>query len=353
MALGSTVVNSSISADSLAAQLKRYAAIANHRMNDEFTDTDFCKLDPQFEVLYSYLLSLRHFGTEAAAQLKARYGKLGETPYWRFYFMRPVEELSAVPLSAQRLKISGKSKSLGTLREYQELKAVSVVDRFDEKALAILRELPNLRHLEMYNFAFPDLLVLQHFPRLENLSILDTRHLTSLKGLASVPNLQTLLLSGTKNLGTLISLKEAEQLRGLEISAALSGVSYNPQVLDSLAPLKTLRELRVFSLKAVRTEDDDLKPLIYLPALERVELPPREFSVNAMAEAAAAFPEYLELWSKPLGQAVPCRKCQTRKAILIGYRTRDVCGKCHPERLEKFFKEFREKVELARQKLGL
>lgn len=319
----------------------------------DFQDTEFHKVDPSFDLLHDYLVSLKHFGRTAAEELQERFGNPGEPPYWRFWFMLPVEDFSSIPTTTIRVKVSGRVKGLEQLVTFEKLQALCVLERFDEKTLATVKELPNLTHLMLYNYAFEDLSPLSVFAKLEHLNISDTGHLRSLEGIQELTNLRTLCLSGVRNLNSLQPLTSSAGLEGLEISAALTGVSYKPQALETLMPIAELRNLKTFALKAVRSLDDDLSFLIHLRNLNRVDLPPREFSVDTMAVAAARFAALRKRWSEPLGYVGNCKKCSSPRAVLIGYRTRDICKECQPGKLESFFKSFQATIEEAQKTYNL
>jgi len=322
-------------------------------MFTDLIDKDYTLLDPDFQNMYSYFISLRQFGSIAAQELKDRYGKEGETPYWRFYFMRPAEDFSDIPDKAKRLRISGRIKGISQLCNFKSLEALSIIDRVDERTLSLIAELPSITHLELHNYKYDNFAALTGFSELMDLAIYNSSALTSLSGVEDLGKLQTLAIAGAKNLRTLTPLKMSRNLRGLELSAALVGVTYKPQVLETLCPIKELHNLKVFCLKAVRTEDDDLSAFTELKNLKRLEIPPREFSVNSMAMLAAAYSEYEEKWSKPLGFVGECRKCGKQKAMVIGYRSQDICSNCNPDKLEEFFNSFQSLVRAAREKYGL
>lgn len=313
---------------------------------------DLTILDPPLETLLGELRSFGVFGESEIAKLRARYGKPYEPPYWRFFLETPAERPRDVPAAARRLVVSAKAPDCARLGEFSKLEAVSVSD-FRAGILPILAELPELKCLAVWSGPLTDLQGFGVLQGLEHLLVFGASRLRTLDGLEELRSLKTLRLAGVPKVKRLDPLGALDGLQGLELQAGIqSGTLADRTKFASLRPLRTLTNLKVLRMWAIRTEDDDLSPIVDLSPLENIEVPPRTFPLDAMAPVAAAYPELREQWSKPLGAVVPCSKCGEKKAMLIGRGTRDICPRCLPRKIEEFFALFEARVNESRRNLG-
>lgn len=316
---------------------------------DILTDRNYTVLDPAFSELDARFERLRNFGAVQRKELHRRYGKPYEPPYWRYFFMPAADCMADVPDTALRTKISGRAKDLGQLTKCVKLESLSI-GPLNEKVFKVVSQLPSISHLEVSGCTFQNLQFLTALPSLEHLALHETTQIESLEGVGKLTKLRTLVLNGLRNLASLEPLKELCNLQGIEISGALIGINYKIQKFNTLSALSWLRNLKVLRLRALSTLDDDLSPILSIEALEDLQIPPKEFSLDALAVAAAAYPNLAVDWLKPLGSAVPCKRCGTAKDILIGYRTKAICPKCHPRKLNKFFSDFKCRIEAAKMR---
>jgi hypothetical protein len=89
--------------------------------------------------------------------------------------------------------------------------------------------------------------------------------LTSIEPLKQVRNLIWLELENFKRVADFTVIGELRQLQGLEISGSM----WTTQVVDSLAPLAGLHELRYLAMPNLKAKDKTLSPLFSLSSLEQ------------------------------------------------------------------------------------
>lgn len=305
---------------------------------------DLRLVDPPLDGLLAELRSYGASGEEELERLPGRYGKAHEPPYWRFFFEGPLEAVAKAPPDARRLVISAKARDFRDISKLSELEAVSVAD-FGPGAAAVLAKLPKLSCLALWSGPLTDLTSLAPLRGLRRLLVNEGTRLLSLSGLEELAELRTLKLAGIPKVKRLDPIASLTELEGLELHAGVtSGTIPDRTKFNSLAPLRGLDKLKVLRLWEIRAADDDLRPVAELRGLEELEIPPRTFPLEAMAQAAARRPGLLKGWLRPVRTLVPCAKCGTAKAVLIGRGTRDICSKCRSQEIQAFFDRFRKLV---------
>ena len=220
------------------------------------------------------------------------------------------------------------------------------VSDFRPSVIPLLATLPKLRCLALWGGPLVDLRGFGTLNQLEHLIVFGASRLRSLEGIEELRSLRTLRLAGISGVKHLDPLSAMPHLRALELEAGLrSGTLPDRTKFKSLGPLKNLKRLKILRIWGLRTEDDDLNPIAGLGPLEEIELPDWSFPIQAMATAAAAYPQVRERWSRPLDAVVPCGKCGEKKAVLFGRGTRDICPTCSPEKIDSFLQRFNALVE--------
>ncbi len=265
---------------------------------------------------------------------------------------QPRTSLAGVARGLTQLWIDGTAKDFAALREFEALATLQVY-RLPRRHVPVLAgcRLPRLTTLSVRHADAGDLGFLSGFVTLETLTVWQCPKLTGLDGIERLTRLTTLALSDLGVIESLAPLAALTELRSL----ALAGGVWTTQGLPSLAPLRTLARLERLSLVAAKAIDGDLGPLCDLPRLTHLDLSPRNFEPAEIARVAAAHPfwrrQLLDLddfdqWAGTAG----CKKCGSHRKVLFLRRKKLLwCPRCEGAKLATLVADFERLVEEKRR----
>ena len=127
---------------------------------------------------------------------------------------------------------------------------------------------PRLQGLSIKCSSIKSLEHIANATRLRFLHLGSSPQLTSIESLTQLGNLSWLELENIKSLRNLTLVGELRQLEGLSIAGSMWGT----QMVDSLAPLARLTNLRHLSLPNLKSRDKTLTPLCALSSLEHLHV---------------------------------------------------------------------------------
>jgi hypothetical protein len=231
-------------------------------------------------------------------------------------------------------------KRLARLKELPDLRVV-VAWRLKEAHLEAVARLPKLDVLCLIGSVVPDLGPLVGAARLRHLSVIGARKLASLRSVAELPELATLLVEDAPRLGELPDFgAAASSLRGLVLREGWT----SKFVVKTLAPLAALKRLEHLELY-IAARDDSLRPLHALRAIRHLGIN-WGFPIDQLAALRAAFPALESERLEPYLRApnIQCQGCDGEMLLLAGRRSGVVCPTCDAPRLERHVAKFEELV---------
>jgi phage FluMu protein Com len=184
--------------------------------------------------------------------------------------------------------------------------------------LVPLKQLQNLKRLEI--FVFPD----------ETLEII-----------GSLVHLQSLEIMHFQKVTELTPLSNLSALEELELST--SPGSYKAQHIKSLAPLKNLAHLKRFALRGIIVDDGSLEPLHSCHSLTEF-VSGNFFSIEQLVKLAINKPALQGSLLKPLCELphIHCQKCGSQKVLLEGKIKSSIkCPKCNQSQVSRHIQEWK------------
>jgi hypothetical protein len=124
---------------------------------------------------------------------------------------------------------------------------------------------PNLEGLWIKWSSLTEIGSIVNAVNLKFLHIGSSPRITTIEPLRRLKNLIWLELENIKRISDFSVIGYMRQLQGLQIGGSMWGT----QIVDSLAPLGQLRELRHLSIENLKAKDRTLKPLFSLSTLEQ------------------------------------------------------------------------------------
>lgn len=176
--------------------------------------------------------------------------------------------------------------------------------------------------------------------RLPSLTIIDYAF-DSMQPLGVLAGLEVLKLQDVAALRSLAGVETLSSLRHLVIAAPPSWDGTSRKIdVDSLTPLKALRQLERLHLNGVRPRDLDLSPIAEMQHLHELDINGvAEFTIEHYARLAAALPitdgRCLQPYNRLDGLGL-CSKCKGKTVLLTGAlpRTRKwLCPVCNDKKL--------------------
>ncbi|MCG7563103.1 hypothetical protein [Pseudoalteromonas sp. McH1-42] len=196
-----------------------------------------------------------------------------------------------------RLILCGPSNKLG-LSAYQEKKVrdgwvkilptlervemLWVAPKVNQNLFDAICDMPNLRGLSIKHSSIKHI----NFKKLSNLvyfNLGSSTQLGNLNGIEQLTNIKWLAFENIKNIS---DIRELAHLMNLKV-LSLNGSTWTTQKLDTLSPIRSLKNLERLRLVNTRVLDKSLEPLHNLPNLKSVDLAqwwPDE-QVNALQQA--------------------------------------------------------------------
>jgi hypothetical protein len=265
-------------------------------------------------------------------------------------------DLDGVSSRASELLIWGEAVDVDILKTLPRLETLEVykIRPKDVPKVQRLEEI-SLDNLSLRFWPEPDLTAFRPPRGLKGLTVWQSKKLVRLDGIEAASDLETLVLSDNGRLETLAPIRALPKLSGLH----LSGGIWTKQETGGLEALDGLATLTRLQLRGLKGGDIDLTPVTRLPALEWLDLWPRDFPMAELAKVAAAYPFYLkELLELPdygiRDRFGVCDTCGAmRKMMFLRGRKMLWCPSCEKAGIERLLETFRAAIEDARSELGL
>jgi len=178
----------------------------------------------------------------------------------------------------------------------------------ETRALERLSELPRLRYLYASQLRAADFAAICRAPQVTHLSA-NVAEVRSLEPVGALTNLVALMLHQNTKVPSLYGIEQLKKLQLLSLANFavtvdltplsscrdlrfiwLSGTTWTPMRVPSLAPLAPLSSLGWLTMSGVRVKDRSLKPLHSLKSLSEVRL--TNFPDSELFALAKALPDY-------------------------------------------------------------
>ena len=229
--------------------------------------------------------------------------------------------------------------SIGVLGDLGALRRADLLRATYAQLVELAARVPNLEVIVLRRPQVDDLHVLTRFPGLVGLRVDHATKVDALPDFARLPDLKCLALENLPKVKSLHPLGTATQL--VEFRCATLFGSTKTQLIESLAPLESLRELRVARFEGVVARDRRLEPLWRLPNLQELRLP-NFYPVHQVGRLVGARPT-LTGWGVAATEPspIPCKNCGQRKVQLIGAtRGKFACPACESDLVIRHGLEF-------------
>lgn len=159
--------------------------------------------------------------------------------------------------------------------------------------------------------------------------------------LCELRNLVDLEVHNVKAAENLKFLERMPQLRSLDLAG--DGNSLKSLRINSLAPIRSLTNLKKLGISTATVIDESLEPIADLPRLKYL-LISNQFEMEEFAKLAGKCPSVECDCFNPVGEPAnwtQCKKCGQRTMVLLtGKRKSWLCTCCDVQRIEKHVVEF-------------
>ena len=244
-----------------------------------------------------------------------------------------VDDVSAVPNDAVRIRLVSGAKNIDRLPMYSGLRALWCFD-VGAEALKSIGSCVSLESLYIENIKTENLSSLKGLPGLKILGLDTCSRASSLIDIGKLHSLQGLAITNFKNVHDLGPLSGLGGLRAL----AVSGSMWKRMRVATLKPLGALMNLELLHLTNIKAEDDVLRSLEALTNLRKLDIanfyPMSEFarlSQKLRSTECTWFEPYVEL-----SGVTACKKCGGATMIMLTGKGKPlVCTRCDGNRLEK------------------
>lgn len=239
------------------------------------------------------------------------------------------QDLGEAPENAEYLACFGKSKGLGRLKDFPNLKTLWI-SGVNPKQLEKVAACHGLETLVVHELKVEDMSALERLPSLKNLLVWGNTKATQLDSLSGLTNLKILGMehfSRIKDLGPLAKLVNLEVL-------SLEG-SFNKAItVESLEPLGALAGLRELRLLNVKPKDNQLTPLSQLSRLENLTLG-NLYPMEQVARLAATMVKTeCNLFHPHFDTNIKCQKCDSPQLMAVQSSLSVLCPRCDAEKIK-------------------
>ena len=248
-----------------------------------------------------------------------------------------VNDLSEVPQSATRIRLTTKTVGYEKLREFQCLSALWCFG-VNQQKLNHISQCVSLRDLYLdYNLRITELSPLKKLPCLDVLRLDSCSTIDSLKELGALSQLTGLAIENFKSVHDLRPLAVLTNLRELAIEGSL----WTRMKIESLAPISGLSRIEYLSLTNLKVADESLEPLTHLTNLKELQIA-NFYPFAEFARLSAKLPNCECQWFAPyIVTNLKCKKCETENRVMLTGKGKGVlCPKCDAARLARHVKEF-------------
>lgn len=245
------------------------------------------------------------------------------------------EDISELPLHSEYIACFGKCKSLAELDKFSELKFLWL-SGVNEKQAQLLPKLASVEILVVHDLRTATLSLLKCFPNLKTLMIWGNTKTSKLTELALLNKLEIL---GLEHFPKVAAIDEISLLKNLKM-LCLTGSVDTALKIDTLEPLAQLQDLELLHITNLKVSDESLSFVEKLRSLKELQVS-NQFPTAEYASLKSKCPDVHCTHFVPyiLG-SLECRKCGAGQAMVIGKSKPFICPECHPERLQKYKREF-------------
>lgn len=205
--------------------------------------------------------------------------------------------------------------------------------------LAIISQLTGLELLCLSTPKCSDFSLLAKLKNLTTLVIDNAHQLTDLSFIAALPKLTAVHLSDMKRLTDIRPLAKCKSLVELHLESGM----WNELTLDSLEPLRHLKQLKYLGLSPVMKKPT-LEPLRELTSLQELSLNgkfPFEDYVRLAGKLRKTKCKHFKDMFSDFSNIRACRRCKQKK-LLIGVWLKGprLCVQCDAEKIQAWRKDF-------------
>lgn len=245
------------------------------------------------------------------------------------------EDLSELPLHSEYIACFGKCKSLAELDKFSALRFLWL-SGVNEKQVQLLPKLESVETLVVHDLRTATLSLLESFPNLKTLMIWGNTKTSKLIELASLKKLEVL---GLEHFPKVTAIDEISLIRNLKM-LRLTGSVDTALKIDTLEPLANLQELELLHITNLQVSDESLSFVKKLRSLKELQVS-NQFPTAEYAALKSKCPDVRCTHFAPyILSSLGCSKCGAGQALVIGKRKPFVCPRCHPEKLQKYKRDF-------------
>lgn len=265
----------------------------------------------------------------------------------------------------KRLRFGPQPKTIGSREAIVEIDGVSLSDeeideprtgdhalmyKVTESQFARLCRSVSVESLFLKNVQVESLSDLRHINGLKHLLINYNRNLSSLDSLEDVPPLETLILQSVRHVHDLGPLAFQPGLEALEIAGSMGSLTPDA-VINTLAPVAELTNLRELSLINARVSVGGLRPLAKCSSLESLSLP-NTFETSDYAYLSVALPNTRCDSLAPLVKFDSPIPGTDKDVLIVGRRKPFLNSRRDAEKIARYVRAFEKLADVARDSLS-
>lgn len=244
-----------------------------------------------------------------------------------------VNDLADVDENSTELLIRGKTKNIERLKSFSNLTKLWIY-KVNQKEFNTILSLVNPKMLHMYELRVEDLSIISSLKDVEVLALEWNTKAQSLWDLSKNTFLKSLSITDFSKLNDIAPLQKNTGLELLQ----LSGGIWNSLNLNTLQPLRYLKNLKYLGLSNIKVKDESLEPISELEGLKELEIsnqfPTEEYarlSVTLPNTKCYCFEPYIFL-SSPIDD---------KDVMVVGKRKPFLNSKVDVKKLQKYEEQFK------------
>ncbi|MBM7618653.1 hypothetical protein JOC95_000495 [Bacillus tianshenii] len=244
-----------------------------------------------------------------------------------------VNDLADIDENPTELLIRGKTKNIERLKSFSNLTKLWIYT-VNQKEFNTILSLVNPKMLHMYELRVEDLSIMSSLKEVEVLALEWNTKAQSLWDLSKNTSLKSLSITDFSKLNDITPLQKNTGLELLQ----LSGGIWNSLDLNSLQPLRYLKNLKYLGLSNIKVKDESLEPISELEGLKELEIsnqfPTEEYarlSVTLPNTKCDCFEPYIFL-SSPI---------EDKDVMVVGKRKPFLNSKVDVKKLQKYEEQFK------------
>lgn len=244
-----------------------------------------------------------------------------------------VNDLADVDENSTELLIRGKTKNIERLKSFSNLTKLWIYT-VNQKEFNTILSLVNPKMLHIYELRVDDLSIMSSLKDVEVLSLEWNTKTQSLWDLSKNTSLKSLSITDFSKLNDISTIQHCTSLELLQ----LSGGIWNSLNLNTLQPLRYLKNLKFLGISNIKVKDQSLQPISDLKGLRELEIsnqfPTEEYarlSVTLPNTKCDCFMPYI-LLSSPI---------EDKDVMVVGKRKPFLNSKVDEKKLQKYEKQFK------------